>query len=215
MSYDDSFLEDIKLVELMNKYHIKGTFNINTGLYDWRREDRCLVDVQKQIYEGHEIAVHTLLHKHLEELKDDEIKHEIKGDIDNIIKYFNVVPVGMAYPFGTYNEKVIDIAKNLGIKYSRTVVSTHDFRVCHTPMELTATCHHNDPNLLKYAKEFIDLDGSKEDYVFYLWGHSYEFDEKNTKFDFNDLEKFFQIISNRKDIQYLTNKDVLKKLHII
>jgi peptidoglycan/xylan/chitin deacetylase (PgdA/CDA1 family) len=215
MSYDDSMIEDIKLVELLNKYHIKATFNINTGLYDWKKERHCQPDVQKKIYVGHEVAVHTFLHKHLEELSDEEIYQEIKKDKDNIKKMFSVDPVGMAYPFGTYDKRVIKIAKELGIKYSRTIISTHNFEVCKTPMELTATCHHNDPELMNYAKKFVDLDKTKKDYVFYVWGHSYEFDEDNTKLNFEQLEDFLKLIANHKDIMYLTNAEVLRKLNLI
>lgn len=214
-SYDDGFIEDRELVRLFNKYNIKGTFNINTGLYKWEEARHIQKEEQLILYKGHEIAVHTLLHKHLEELNKEEITKEIKDDKDNIFNYFGVNPVGMAYPFGTYNDEVIKIARELGIKYSRTVISTHDFSVCKYPMELTATCHHNDPKLMDYAREFIKLDGSKNDYVFYVWGHSYEFDEKNTKLNFSEFEEFLKLIANRQDIKYLTNKDVLKELNII
>lgn len=215
MSYDDSMIEDIEFVNLLNKYHIKATFNINTGLYNWKKERHCQIDVQTKIYSGHEVAVHTFLHKHLEELADNEIYDEIKKDKDNIEKTFGVIPVGMAYPFGTYNDKVIKIAKKLNIKYARTIVSTHDFRVCKNPMKLSTTCHHNDPNLMMYANEFIELDGSNRDYVFFVWGHSYEFDEENTKLNFEELERFLKFISGHKDIEYLTNSEVLMKLQLI
>ena len=31
LSYDDGTRHDIKLIDIMTKYGIKGTFNINTG----------------------------------------------------------------------------------------------------------------------------------------------------------------------------------------
>ena len=33
LSYDDGVVQDIRLIEILNKYGIKATFNINTGLY--------------------------------------------------------------------------------------------------------------------------------------------------------------------------------------
>ena len=33
LSYDDGVVQDIRLIELMDRYGIKGTFNINTGMY--------------------------------------------------------------------------------------------------------------------------------------------------------------------------------------
>lgn len=33
LSYDDGVEQDVKLIELAKKYGIKGTFNLNSGLY--------------------------------------------------------------------------------------------------------------------------------------------------------------------------------------
>ena len=33
LSYDDGVVQDIRLMEILNKNGIKATFNINTGLY--------------------------------------------------------------------------------------------------------------------------------------------------------------------------------------
>ena len=33
LSYDDGVVQDIRLIEIMDKYGIKGTFNISSGLY--------------------------------------------------------------------------------------------------------------------------------------------------------------------------------------
>lgn len=33
LSYDDGVVQDIRLIEIMNKYGLKGTFNINSGMY--------------------------------------------------------------------------------------------------------------------------------------------------------------------------------------
>ena len=33
LSYDDGFIYDEKLIRIMDKYGLKGTFNINSGLF--------------------------------------------------------------------------------------------------------------------------------------------------------------------------------------
>ena len=33
LSYDDGVVQDIRLIGILDKYGIKGTFNINTGMY--------------------------------------------------------------------------------------------------------------------------------------------------------------------------------------
>ena len=42
LSFDDGPTEDIKLVELLNKYNMPATFNLNSGLEDfvWYYENR-------------------------------------------------------------------------------------------------------------------------------------------------------------------------------
>ena len=79
-SYDDGITQDIRLIALLNKYHLKCTFNLNSeklgkkGLlarngniishYKIHPED------VKLIYEGHEVAVHTLTHTNLTQCDD-------------------------------------------------------------------------------------------------------------------------------------------------
>ena len=60
MSYDDGKFADRKLVDIFNKYGIKGTFNLNSGLYnDGKRIDPS---EWRELYKGHEVAAHTLTH---------------------------------------------------------------------------------------------------------------------------------------------------------
>lgn len=33
LSYDDGVVNDRRLIEIMNKYGLKGTFNLNSGLF--------------------------------------------------------------------------------------------------------------------------------------------------------------------------------------
>ena len=43
-SFDDAIVDDIRLVEILNKYGLKATFNLNsghlTGALCWRYQDR-------------------------------------------------------------------------------------------------------------------------------------------------------------------------------
>ena len=47
ISYDDGVLQDVRFVELMNKYSLKGTFNLNSGLmeteFEWNGSTICVV----------------------------------------------------------------------------------------------------------------------------------------------------------------------------
>lgn len=59
MSYDDGVIDDERLVNIFNKYGIKGTFNINSGLSSSKKLPK---ERLKELYKGHEIATHCYTH---------------------------------------------------------------------------------------------------------------------------------------------------------
>ena len=61
-----------KLIEIFNKYGMKGTFNLNSARVYAENEDVSAKDL-KSLYEGHEVAVHTLDHPNLTQLSKEEI----------------------------------------------------------------------------------------------------------------------------------------------
>lgn len=215
LSYDDGMVQDIRLVEIMNKYGLKGTFNINTGKYlpeDEMRERFCgrlKLSEAKELYanSGHEVAVHSLNHPFLEKLNVENILFEIMEDRKNIEKEYNQISRGMAYPFGTYNDKVLEVLKAAGICYSRTVKSTEKFDFPENWLTLHPTCHHTNSKLMELAKTFVEGKSYYlfENWMFYLWGHSYEFDDND---NWNVIEEFSEFVGGRDDIWYATNIEI-------
>ena len=59
MSYDDGKLEDRRLISIFNKYGIKGTFHLNSGL---EMDTRIPTSEYQELYKGHEVSCHTLTH---------------------------------------------------------------------------------------------------------------------------------------------------------
>ncbi len=219
-SYDDGVTQDIRLIELMNKYNLKCTFNINSELlgrkgfannngervshYKLHPED------VKTVYEGHEVAVHTLTHKNLTTLEEPEIIRQVEQDRLNLSELVGYEVVGMAYPCGGVNndDRVAEIIKkNTGVKYSRTITSTSGFDLQDNLYRFNPTAYHRRlDNLMNLGEKFINLQTDTPK-IFYIWGHSYETDFRT---DFMvRLEEFFKLISNRNDIFYGTNKEVL------
>ncbi len=60
--------------------------------------------------------------------------------------------------------------------------------------------------LYNMGKKFLELK-TDEPKVFYIWGHSFEFDIYPKRWDL--FEEFCEMISNRSDIFYGTNREVL------
>lgn len=215
LSYDDGVAQDIRLIEIMKKYGLKGTFNINSGLYapegteydsqkpNGRMTKSMCIDTYKN--SGMEVAVHGLTHPFLEQLPATMQKYEVMQDRANLEKEFGAIIRGMAYPYGTYNDEVVETLRECGILYSRTVVSTENFEIPTDWLRMPATCHHNNPRLMELLNDFLADDWTQKAKLFYLWGHSYEFDSDN---NWNVIEEFGEYIGNREDIWYATNMEV-------
>ncbi|MCR4719663.1 MAG: polysaccharide deacetylase family protein [Firmicutes bacterium] len=213
LSYDDGVVQDIRLSEIAKKYGLKITFNINTGLYMQENAKRDkfygrlkLSEAQKlYLNSGNEVAVHTLTHPFLVKLSDTEIINEVMTDRKNILKQYGCTANGMAYPQGSYNDRVIEILRKCGIAYSRTTKSTENFEFPTDWITLHPTCHHNNPKLMELAEQFVQGKRLGRSRMFYLWGHSYEFDDND---NWDIIEDFAEFIGNRGDIWYATNIEV-------
>ena len=212
-SYDDGVVQDRRLVDIFNRYHLKCTFNLNSGIQSgssqWERKgaavSRLNVKGLKELYRGHEIAVHTLTHPHLEEQTDETIHNEIEQDISNLQNLFGCRIQGMAYPYGTYDGRVLSVLRENSIRYARTTQVTGNFDVQENLLEFRATCHHGAENLMTLAHEFTEMHPT-EPKIFYVWGHSYEFDADRSR---DVIERFCAFLANRDDIFYGTNAEVL------
>ena len=219
-SYDDGITQDIRLIELLNKYGLKCTFNINSELLGGKgiltREGQRISHYKlhpedvKSVYDGHEVAVHTLTHPNLTQLNDSEIIRQVEQDRLNLSELAGYEVVGMAYPCGGINndDRTAKIIKeSTGVKYCRTITSNNSFAPQENLYRFNLSAYHLDfDNLMHLGQQFIDLD-AKAPQIFYIWGHSYEMDYYPDYWI--RLEEFFKLISNKKDIFYGTNKEVL------
>lgn len=217
-SYDDGVCPDGKLIEILNKYGMKGTFNINTGFHpktDVRpsnvRKDVVIEKYRwselKETYKEHELACHSLTHPHLENLDRITCRAEVLTDMINLEAITGKKPIGMAYPYGTYNDETVDVLRELGIKYCRGIRSTHSFELQTDLLRFQPTCHHNDPELMELAKRFVEATPNTPQ-IFYVWGHTYEFE---TDKNWDVIERFCEYMAGRDDIFYGTNEEILLK----
>ena len=219
-SYDDGIAQDRRLVEIFNTYGMKCTFNLNTGI----QAPESFFEIEKvhiermeqeglaELYQGHEIALHGLTHASPSEVAQREdlqaaLEEEYLQDARNIERFYGKYPVGMAYAYGDCPDEVVKYLEEIGIRYGRTVKSSYNFEMPENPMLLEATCHHNDERLFELAEKFLAAEGSREHpLLFYVWGHSYEFDVND---NWDRIEKLCQMLSGREDIFYGTNAQCL------
>lgn len=203
LSYDDGVKQDIRFIELLNKYGLKCTFNLNSGLFEKRgREPEEMI----KVYQGHEVAVHSVTHPSLEVISPQSATQEIFKDRENLEEIFGGSIRGGAYPYGTYDEDVVDILKKCGIKYFRTIKSTGSFKLPKNWLLLDPTCRHKDPKLFELCDTFINTQPVHYPlYLFYVWGHTYEFDNDN---NWEMIEEFFKKVSGNDEVWYATNIEI-------
>lgn len=215
-SYDDGISQDKKLVELFNRYGLKATFNLNTGIQS--EESRFEIEGlpiyrmnQEDIgnlYDGHEIAVHGLTHAAPVDMSAENLEEEFGKDMDNITRLYGETPVGMAYSYGAYDENAVRFLEERGLRYGRTVESTHDFRLPENPMLLKPTCHHNDEKIFDLIEKFLKEEPEEgQVWLLYIWGHSYEFDVNG---NWEHMEKVCRLLSGKDDVFYGTNRQCLE-----
>lgn len=205
LSYDDGAVGDRKLAGLISSRKVKATINLNSGRLGVKGYIHS--DEVRALYpqEYFEVATHSCTHPFLDKIPMHNAISEIVNDRIELEKLMGRIIRGHAYPFGTYNSDVINVLKTAGIAYARTVVSTHDFKLPDSWYEWHSTCHHDDAELFTLADSFLSRPDSMEPALFYVWGHSYEFD-RNKNWD--TLERLLGKVVDRDDIWYATNIEI-------
>ena len=215
LSYDDGPASDRTLLEILNRYGVKGTFNFN------EKQALTAEDVETLLLgHGHEIAVHGARHRAPGcQFPVDGIQDVLDGR-RALEQQFRRIIRGMAYPDsgiryfdnGATFETVKRYLADLGIVYARTLGGDNDgFRLPEDWYAWTPTAHHNNPRLTEYAEKFLSLDvnglycASRYPRLFYLWGHSYEFDRDG---NWHVIEDFCRAVSGREEIWYATNMEI-------
>ncbi len=214
LSYDDGVEQDAQFIEMIDRYGLKATFNLNSG--EWvpegtvfepgRIHRRLTKSAAAELYNknGHEVATHAYTHPFLERLSPASVCYEIIKDREALEEQFGTIVRGHAYPYGTYSDTVVNCLRDCGIVYARTTRATHAFEIPKDWLRLDPTCHHDDPRALELAKSFVEMSPNTPK-LYYLWGHTYEFEDKN---NWEHMEDICRVISGHDDIWYANNIDI-------
>ncbi len=212
LSYDDGVAQDIRLMKILDKHGIKCTFNLSSGRFSPETPGElptCGVlsaSASKELYgnSGHEVAVHALTHPPLHKIPPHLVCSEVLEDRRNLERLFGGIIRGMAYPYGTYNDEIVKCLRVCDIAYARITEVTESFAFPTDWLRLKGTCHHNNPRLFELAEKFVSMH-PYDTWLFYLWGHSYEFDDND---NWDRIERFCELVGGRDDIWYATNIQV-------
>lgn len=201
-SYDDGQKYDKRLVEIFNRYGMKGTFHLNSGRLG--TDGFVQPEEVRELYRGHEVSCHSVSHPYPTCVPVTEWLREVWEDRKSLESMTEYAVRGMSYPYGAYNDSVIQTAKSCGIVYSRTVKATRSFGIPEDFMQWHPTCHHRD--CIECADSFFSPWAYENtSRLFYVWGHSFEFEREN---NWNLIENFCQRMSGDEQIWYATNIEI-------
>lgn len=112
-----------RLLDLFKKYGGKGTFFVLGNLID--RRSQTLVRMRD---EGHQISSHGWDHRQLTKLDSEQIKDQLMMARAKIFDTAGVDTLIMRPPYGSCNQKVKEIGKDLGISFVNWSVDTLDWK---------------------------------------------------------------------------------------
>lgn len=216
VTYDDGVLQDIRFVELLNRYGLKGTFNLNSKLmedeFEWTHEIGCTIkrlskNTAASLYKGHEIASHTLTHPYLDHLSEEELMYELQTDKANLEKLFGKEIKGFAVPFDFYSTLIEKCAKKCGFEYVRIPEESHSFVPPEDYFNWKAGIFHLNRKLADCLKSFLST--SEELAFFQMVGHSYDLDTENM---WGAIEDVFRTVSADNDILPMTTIELIDYL---
>ena len=216
ITYDDGVLQDVRFVAMLNKYGIKGTFNLNSELmkneFSWIHPNgmqvkRLSVEKVKHLYDGHEVASHTLTHPYMYNLSDEELYHQMKRDKDNLEKLFEREIQGFAVPFDYYDDRIAECAKACGFAYARKSEFTNTFKPCTDFYHWKTGVYHIDEHLIDYVADFLNTE--EELAVCQIVGHSYDLDAENL---WGTMELICAAVSKCDNIWFCTNAELVEFL---
>lgn len=223
-SYDDGSVFDKPLVEILDKYGIKCTFNIPSAWIENASENAYHLTAEEinslLCEKGHEVAVHCAHHRAPGQFRPIEIIKDVLENRLELERITGKIVRGMAYPNcgitkmenGMSYEVIKNYLTDLDIAYSRTLAGDNDSFAIPTDWHAwMPSAYHVNPKVFEYIKKFNALDLSelyiadRSPRLFYLWGHSFEFDrDKN----WDRLEKICEMLGGKEDVWYATNIEI-------
>ncbi|MCL4440312.1 MAG: polysaccharide deacetylase family protein [Firmicutes bacterium] len=113
-----------RILEALKKNNIKASFFVTTH---WIEKNPELA--KQLLREGHILGNHTVKHKSLPTLSDDEVKKEIRGweDIARQVADYQIKYKYMRPPMGEYSERTLMLTRDMGYKTAFWSVAIRDW----------------------------------------------------------------------------------------
>lgn len=221
--WDDGPATDIRLTDLLRKYHAKATFNLcsgwikektvpahwgdTTGLNWYIKYTSGIVGMNdlKRVYDGFQLASHCRFHESAGIAPDRDF---LKAALDSrhfLEDTFQKECRGFAYPGGRHTPETELLLADAGFLYGRTTENTDNVIGCKTPLALASSCHFLNPRFWQIFTE------AKKTGIFYFWGHSYELMDSPQLWA--RFELAIKILSESPDVEWIDVIDIVPLIH--
>lgn len=203
LSFDDGGKDDRRLVEIFNRYKLRGTFHLNS--YSLGKDDYIKREEVASLYQGHEVSAHSVTHPFPTALPLTAFLDEMWEDRKALEKLCGYPVRGMSYPFGIWNQEIAGMLPSLGLRYSRICETTNALEMPDDFFAWKPTMHHKD-GIVDMAQKLIEIGRWRPRLgLFYVWGHSFEFSRDD---NWELMEQFGEKIGGHSEIWYATNIEI-------
>jgi peptidoglycan/xylan/chitin deacetylase (PgdA/CDA1 family) len=121
ISFDDGWQEQFSTAfPILTKYGLSGTFFVYTQPLD-HTQYKTWAQVRELAAAGNDIQSHSITHPHLRTLAPDAAYKEIAESKTTLEKRLGKPVVAFCYPFGEYNNTVIEMLKRAGYESAVTL----------------------------------------------------------------------------------------------
>lgn len=129
LTFDDGYRDNFhNMLPLTRKYgytgvmFLLGDFSASGNFWDAGEDadaNGLMTTEQKKAFVDHgwEIGAHTMTHPHLTKLSDEDVRYELRESRERIERELPTRVVSFAYPFGTYDDRIKDLARQAGFEF--------------------------------------------------------------------------------------------------
>ncbi len=216
LSYDDGCADDLHFSDVITKYGLKCTFNLNGITYRGEKSFSKELAEEYIFSRGHEVAVHGWGHRAEGHIRPIEgIREVLDCRLELEAEYGRIIR-GMAFPDSVITKltastypQIKGYLEDLGIVYARSLAGDNNlFRLPEDWHNWIPTAHHTNPKLMEWIEEFTSIDtkcaykANRFPRLFYLWGHSFEFARQD---NWDLLDQIGEKLGGKEDVWYCTN----------
>lgn len=232
-SWDDGDRDDMKMADLLDRFHVRGTFYIARHY----RKKRLSASQIHTLSRRHEIGAHTLTHPDLTQLSRTQLIEEIAGSKRWLEDIIGKEVTMFCYPGGKYNDAVVQVVRESGFRGARTTdrgILSFVQDTYRLGISMTAYPHLDmvDPvrSILARAGKWLPnactdraypklegrlreraLEAREKGTIFHLYGHSWA----NSRYNlWPALDRFLKAMADLSDCTYVTNSELLDQLSI-